>query len=376
MSAVIINGDTSGSVTLQAPAVAGSTTLTLPATSGTVIVNSGAQTIEFADGSAGAPSITNSGDTNTGMFFPAADTIAFAEGGTEAMRIDSSGNVGIGTSSPTTKLQIGATGGSVSGAASAGYLSIRKPIDSTSSPWGTRMIDFYGYYPGFESANPSATIISGCNAAASTEYGYLAFGTAFNAAPVERMRLDEYGNLLVGTTSSTPTGTNNSIIIRPGLASYFSLASNNCVSFNRYTTSGIVVNIDYAGATVGNISTNGSNCTFNSTSDYRLKENIAPLTGALNRISALKPVTYKWKQDQQDGEGFIAHELAEVCPEAVTGKKDEVNEEGKPVYQSIDQSFLIATLTAALQEQQTIINDIKTELDNVKTELATLKGAA
>ncbi len=93
MSSVVISGNTSGTITLDAPAVAGTTTLTLPATSGTVIVNSGAQTIEFADGSAGAPSITNSGDTNTGMFFPAADTIAFAEGGAEAMRIDSSGNV-------------------------------------------------------------------------------------------------------------------------------------------------------------------------------------------------------------------------------------------------------------------------------------------
>ena len=75
MSSVIVAGDTSGSVTLQAPAVSGSTVITLPTVSGTLIVNSGAQTIEFADGSAAAPSITNSGNTNTGMFFPAADTI-------------------------------------------------------------------------------------------------------------------------------------------------------------------------------------------------------------------------------------------------------------------------------------------------------------
>jgi hypothetical protein len=99
MANLILNGSTSGSVTLSSPAVSGTTTLTLPATSGTVIVNSGAQTIEFADGSASAPSITNSGDTNTGMFFPAADTIAFAEGGAEAMRIDSSGNLLVGTTS-------------------------------------------------------------------------------------------------------------------------------------------------------------------------------------------------------------------------------------------------------------------------------------
>ena len=63
----------------------------MPTTSGTVVVTSGAQTIEFADGSASTPSITNSGDTNTGIFFPAADTIAFAEGGTEQMRLTDTG---------------------------------------------------------------------------------------------------------------------------------------------------------------------------------------------------------------------------------------------------------------------------------------------
>ena len=105
MSKLVLNGDVSGSVTLDAPSAAGTTILTLPTQSGTVVVTSGAQTIEFADGSASTPSITNSGDTNTGMFFPAADTIAFAEGGVEAMRLDSAGNVGIGTSSPLNPIQ-------------------------------------------------------------------------------------------------------------------------------------------------------------------------------------------------------------------------------------------------------------------------------
>jgi hypothetical protein len=96
---IVLQGSTSGSVTLQEPAVAGTTVIDLPATSGTMVVTGGAQTIEFADGSAAAPSITNSGDTNTGIFFPAADTIAFTEGGTESMRITSAGDVCIGTTS-------------------------------------------------------------------------------------------------------------------------------------------------------------------------------------------------------------------------------------------------------------------------------------
>jgi hypothetical protein len=91
MASLVLNGNTSGSVTISSPAVSGTTTLTLPTTSGTVVVTSGAQTIEFADGSASTPSITNSGDTNTGIFFPAADTIAFAEGGTEQMRLTDTG---------------------------------------------------------------------------------------------------------------------------------------------------------------------------------------------------------------------------------------------------------------------------------------------
>ena len=87
------------------------------------------------------------------------------------------------------------------------------------------------------------------------------------------------------------------------------------------------------------------------------------MTGALAKVAALKPVTYKWNADGSDGEGFIAHELAEVCPQAVTGEKDAVDADGKPVYQGIDTSFLVATLTAAIQEQQAIINDLKARLD-------------
>lgn len=92
MASLIVAGDTSGTVTLQAPAVAGSTVLTLPTTSGTIVTTAGGSTVPFALGSASAPSITFTGDTNTGMFSPAADTIAFTEGGAESMRIDSSGN--------------------------------------------------------------------------------------------------------------------------------------------------------------------------------------------------------------------------------------------------------------------------------------------
>jgi len=114
-----------------------------------------------------------------------------------------------------------------------------------------------------------------------------------------------------------------------------------------------------SGTLVGNITVNSSATAFVTSSDYRLKENVAPMIGALDKVAKLKPVTYTWKTDNSDGEGFIAHELAEVCPYAVVGEKDAVDAEGKPVYQGIDTSFLVATLTAAIQE-------LKAEFDAYK----------
>jgi hypothetical protein len=83
------------------------------------------------------------------------------------------------------------------------------------------------------------------------------------------------------------------------------------------------------------------------------------MTGALATVAQLKPVTYKWKADGSDGQGFIAHELQAVVPDCVTGDKDAVDNEGKPKYQGVDTSFLVATLTAALQESHQLIKDLQ-----------------
>lgn len=79
------------------------------------------------------------------------------------------------------------------------------------------------------------------------------------------------------------------------------------------------------------------------------------MTGALGVVAQLNPVTYTWKTDGSDGQGFIAHELQEVVPDCVIGEKDAVDVDGKPEYQGVDTSFLVATLTAAIQEQQALI---------------------
>jgi len=121
------------------------------------------------------------------------------------------------------------------------------------------------------------------------------------------------------------------------------------------------------GTQTGFISTNGTTTSYVTTSDYRLKNSATPMTGALAKVALLKPCTYKWNADGSDGQGFIAHELAEVVPGCVTGEKDAVDVYGNPKYQGIDTSFLVATLTAAIQE-------LNAKVDAQAAEIATLKG--
>ena len=82
------------------------------------------------------------------------------------------------------------------------------------------------------------------------------------------------------------------------------------------------------------------------------------MSGAIEKVQKLKPVTYKWNADDSEGQGFIAHELQEVVPGCVSGEKDAVDADGNPRYQGIDTSFLVATLTAAIQEQQALIQTL------------------
>jgi hypothetical protein len=177
--------------------------------------------------------------------------------------------------------------------------------------------------------------------------GGLTFDTLVSDTLTERMRIDSSGNLLIGTTSNAPAGTQSQFVNQWSGGSKWGISLNQTVSS---ATAYTHINFSTNGTTVGNINANNTATTYATSSDYRLKNTIAPITGALTKVAQLKPVTYKWNADGSDGEGFIAHELAEVCPHAVTGEKDAVDAEGNPKYQGIDTSFLVATLTAAIQE--------------------------
>jgi hypothetical protein len=287
------------------------------------LILDGTNGLSDVDGTAAAPAIRGT-DANTGIFF-GADIIGFSEGGAEAMRIDSDGDVGIGTSSPTNKLHV----------SSSGFETIK--LEGTSTVSGINFV----------------------NSASSNGYIYYDNGPnmLFYTNGSERARIDSSGNLLVGTTSSDITA----IGIRLMNNNQVQASKNNDWSFRmgRRDSTGIITEIYYNSSRVGDIATNGTGTAYNSASDYRLKEDIVPMTGALAKVGLLKPVTYKWKSTGTLDEGFIAHELAEVCPSAVTGEKDAVDAEGNPVHQGIDTSFLVATLTAALQEAHELIKNLE-----------------
>jgi hypothetical protein len=258
---------------------------------------------------------------------------------TERMRIDSSGNVGIGVT-PTVNLDVRNGGGNC--------------IISAQYGTGTK-----------------GQLNAGAN-----EVNLKAFnGTndilTFTTGASERMRIDSSGNLLVGTTSSEFSAKQFIVSAFNGLAVRTTAAANEYEALvcSRNGNSGKVATWWYNASTqVGNISVTASATAYNTSSDYRLKNTIAPMTGALEKVALLKPCTYKWNADGSDGQGFIAHELAEVCPDAVTGEKDAVNEDGSIKPQGIDTSFLVATLTAGLQEAVVMIEELKAEV-------AALKGA-
>lgn len=137
--------------------------------------------------------------------------------------------------------------------------------------------------------------------------------------------------------------------------------------FQRTGSVGNVIAFYYGGTNAGWVYTNGSAVSYNSASDYRLKENVNELFGGLDRISALRPVSYNWIESGDYGEGFIAHELQEVIPEAVTGEKDAVLEDGSISPQGVDLGKIVPHLVSAVQE-------LKAELDVAKARIAQLEG--
>jgi hypothetical protein len=282
----------------------------------------------------------------------AGNTISF----TQAMTLDASGNLGVGATSPSCRLQVSSTNSTAANNTLTGsWVNVGS---SLSSGLGMRQRGDSAGISGTTFPFQMATIGGFPFEIYTADSQPLVFGTA----ATERARITSGGVFMVGATTAHSFGIPS---IQAGGSN-----GNALISVYRNDTSLADQVIFYnPNGLVGRIQTDGSATAYVTSSDYRLKENITPMTGALSKVALLKPVTYKWKVDGSDSQGFIAHELAEVCPQAVSGEKDAVNEDGSINPQGIDTSFLVATLTAAIQEQQALITQLQADV-------AALKGAS
>ena len=271
---------------------------------------------------------------------------------TQAMTLNASGDLGIGTASPSVKLDVS---GSVRfGATSSNrviFLGQSSPADN-----GAGSLEFQ-----VSNTVKNWAIRTNNNVAGALEFcpSTAAGGTTYTTPS---MIINSNGNLLVGTTTQTATPAQGVVVGGADSSSGVFIGHANGTPTGNYYMA-----FSYNGSAIGSITQNGTtNVAYNTSSDYRLKENIQPMQNALATVAQLKPVTYKWKTDGSDGQGFIAHELQAVVPDCVTGDKDGLDDDGNPKYQGVDTSFLVATLTAALQETKALI-DTQAETINALT---------
>jgi hypothetical protein len=233
---------------------------------------------------------------------------------TERMRIDSDGTVIVGT-----------------GAASSGSTTFGVKCESINGAYATVKIGrgnfaAYGEYKWDTTNDAAVWTNNGTQIMRITSNGCLMYGTGTTQ--------NQVGSISFSNTSDTASY---------GAAFYMNTGYNgtrNAISFG-YNSSG-----------VGAIVTGTSNTSYNTSSDYRLKDNPLPLTGSGAFIDALKPKTWTWKVDGKAGVGFIAHEAQEVAPQSVHGEKDAVDADNKPIIQSMEygSAEFIANMVAELQD--------------------------
>jgi hypothetical protein len=374
---------------------------------------------------------------------------ALYTGNTERMRIDSSGNVGIGNSNPSAFNSLGATDKLVIGdstdsnltlfGTTYGSLAFADSDTSSSTAQYAGLIQYYHtnnsmqFYTssteamridslgrvGIGETSPSgslhikkssdtADLILESSGGSGREYliGSRTDGS-LNVYDVtgstERMRIDSSGNLNVAKTSSSMT-TAGCRLGANGGSEIVSQGNNNVplkVASADDTYIALVEFYTASGTQCGYILGNGSAVSLVSNSDYRLKENIVDLTGALDRVNQLQPKIFNFIADETNTlvDGFLAHEVQDIVPEAITGEKDAVKEEEYeitpavldddgnvvteavigtrevPEYQGIDQSKLVPLLTKAIQELSDKVDNQQTIIDNLTTRIETLENA-
>lgn len=275
-------------------------------------------------GSAAVPAYSFFGDQDTGIYCSGANQLSIATNGTQRAVVDSSGNVGIGTGSPNSYSGYATT--TINGA-NGGAIDL--------STGNTRYGSFY-------------------NSTASVNIGSIQnVPLLFLQNAGEKARIDTSGNFIVGLSYNASATTGRFYVYESNGAAAISAHNGAQYSYGlavqlQYTNSYFAW-FNFGSTTVGSIGTNGSSTSYNTSSDYRLKTNVLPLTGSLERILAIEPSTFDWLHNGDKGVGFIAHKLAEHIPYAVTGEKDAVDDKGNIRPQGVDASKLVPDLVAALQ---------------------------
>ena len=269
----------------------------------------------------------------------------------EKMRITGNGNVGIGTSNPSTKVEI-------SDSSPALRLSDSATIGTSGRKAGA--IEFYQ-----NDASGGAGIGSSITAYHVNQSGDL--DLRFQAGnDTERMRITSSGNLLIHQSSSSVPGSGNTTEgacfekAADGSTLFVSRGANASAIFNRNSAGNTVI-FNRSGNQHGRIVVNSNGTvSYLNNSDYRVKENVVVLDNAIDRVKQLLPKRFNFIADADiTVDGFLAHEAQTVVPEAVEGTHNEVDDDGNPVMQGIDQSKLVPLLTAALQEAITRIEALE-----------------
>ena len=283
-------------------------------------------------------------------------------GGVETLRLQANGNLGVGTAAPTSKIMANAPQSS----GVADLLTLRDASAGTTFNFQTYSDPSYG---------------------TSNRFDFNGAYLAFRRSGTEAMRINANGQACYNTVGLNTAGVQN---IAVDSSTWFNVGT----AYRAGTVGNWAITFQNpSGQLVGYVAMGASSTTYSTTSDYRLKEDVQPMTGASERVLALNPVNFAWSATGERVDGFLAHEAQAVVPEAVTGEKDAVRDEeyevkpavlddyGKvvseavmgtrsvPDYQGIDQSKLVPLLTAALQEALG-------RIETLEADVATLKGAS
>lgn len=364
-------GSTAGQVLTSQGSGAAPTWTTLASsqwtTSGSNISYTAGQ-VQIGTGTAAAPALSVASDTNTGMFFPAADTIAFAEGGTESMRLDSLGRLSIGTTTASQLLNVRAGAGASGGAEFAGNAN----TIGTTSLFVGQGSDSTGFV--YQRANAALTFgTNGTEQMRITSQGLFGFGTS---SPSSNYRIDSFGGARFYHTNA-----NTSIDVgRQGDVIYYNdikiwSGYNGTYPTHQWTQGftgalwqlGLALNITFPTGG-GGVGLNYNGTSWYSLSDVRLKDVTGGLENPLDAVAQLQAIRFTWKYDEGKKPciGLSAQSVAAVLPEAIEKAFNPVDKEDKTEYMAVKYTEVIPLLTAAIQE-------LKNELDMVKSELAALK---